>query len=140
MGLFDQIAGAAMGALQQQAGAGGTGAAGGASPVQMILQLAQSQGGLQGILDKLKEGGLAGAVQSWLAPGPNQPVTPEQVGTALGDQHAQQLAGAANMSVPDLLKALAEHLPGVVDHLSPNGQLPHDAAGLLQAGLGLLRG
>jgi uncharacterized protein YidB (DUF937 family) len=134
MGLFDQIAGAAIGALQQQAG-------GGTSPVGLILRLVQGHGGgLQGILDLLKAGGLAGAVQSWLGSGPNQAVTADQLGTALGPQHTAALAGAAGIGGAELLKLLAEHLPALVDRLSPNGQLPTDPAALLQAGLGLLRG
>lgn len=94
MGLFDQIAGAAIGALQQQV-AGAAPAAGGGAAIQAIMQLVQQQGGLHGLLDKLRSGGLAEAVQSWIGTGANQPVSPAQLSTALGDQQVGQLAGAA---------------------------------------------
>ena len=152
MGLFDQIAGAALGALQQQVagatpapGPGGvpSGAAGGlaasAGPaLQAIMQLVQQQGGLHGLLDKLRSGGLAEVVQSWIGTGANQPVSPAQLSTALGDQQLGQLASAAGMAPQELLGMLSQHLPGLVDRLSPAGELPHDMAGLLQAGLNLL--
>jgi len=137
MGLFDQIAGAAIGALQQQV-AGAAPAAGGGAAIQAIMQLVQQQGGLHGLLDKLRSGGLAEAVQSWIGTGANQPVSPAQLSTALGDQQVGQLAGAAGMAPQELLGMLSQHLPGLVDQLSPGGELPHDMAGLLQAGLNLL--
>ena len=137
MGLFDQIAGAALGALQQQV-AGAAPAAGGGAAIQAIMQLVQQQGGLHGLLDKLRGGGLAEVVQSWIGTGANQPVSPAQLNTALGEQHVGQLAGAAGMAPQDLLGMLSQHLPGLVDQLSPGGELPHDMAGLLQAGLNLL--
>jgi uncharacterized protein YidB (DUF937 family) len=143
MGLFDQIAGAAIGALQQQAagaapGAGAGAAAGVAPALQAIMQLVQQQGGLHALLEKLRSGGLAEIVQSWVGTGANQPVSPAQLNTALGDQQVGQLAGAAGMAPQKLLALLSQHLPGLVDHLSPGGEMPHDMAGLLQAGLNLL--
>ncbi len=130
MGLFDQIAGAAMGALQQ----------GGAQPpaVQQLLQMLQQSGGLHGLLDRLRQGGLAELVQAWVAQGPNPPVSPAQLNSALGPDQVQHMATAANMPATDLLGLLSQHLPGVVDQLSPHGTLPQDLGGLLQAGLGLL--
>ena len=49
-------------------------------------------GGLGGLLDKLQKGGLADAANSWVGPGQNQPVSPGQLGSALG---------------PDIIKTLA---------------------------------
>ncbi len=137
MGLFDQIAGAAIGALQQQV-AGAAPGAGAGPAIQAIMQLVQQQGGLHGLLDKLRSGGLAEVVQSWIGTGANQPVSPGQLTAALGDQQVGQLAGAAGMAPQELLGMLSQHLPSLVDRLSPAGELPHDMAGLLQAGLNLL--
>src|SRR5262249_45986899 len=41
-------------------------------------------GGLGGLLDKLQKGGLGNAINSWIGPGQNQPVSPGQLGSALG--------------------------------------------------------
>ena len=103
-----------------------------------VCILWQQQGGLAGLLEKLRSGGLAEVVQSWIGTGANQPVSPDQLNTALGEQQVGQLAGAAGMAPQQLLALLSQHLPGLVDQLSPGGELPHDMAGLLQAGLNLL--
>ena len=147
MGLFDQIAGAALGALQQQMAGAAPGAApaapeaaaaGAAPALQLIMQLVQQQGGLHGLLEKLRGAGLAEIVQSWIGTGANQPVSPDQLNAALGEQHVGQLAAAVGVAPQQLLAMLSQHLPGLVDQLSPGGELPHDMAGLLQAGLNLL--
>src|SRR5215475_9190668 len=41
-------------------------------------------GGLKGLLGKLQQGGLADVANSWVGSGPNQPVLPGQLGSALG--------------------------------------------------------
>src|SRR5215469_13084433 len=50
-------------------------------------------GGLGGLVDKLQKGGLGDVVNSWVGPGQNQPVSPNQLGPALG---------------PDMIKTLAQ--------------------------------
>jgi uncharacterized protein YidB (DUF937 family) len=50
-------------------------------------------GGLGGLLDKLQKGGLGDVANSWIGTGQNQPVTPKQLGPALG---------------PDIIKTLAQ--------------------------------
>ncbi len=49
-------------------------------------------GGLGGLLDKLKNGGLADAADSWVGTGQNKPVQPGQLGSALGQQTISDLA------------------------------------------------
>jgi hypothetical protein len=41
-------------------------------------------GGLGGLIDKLQQGGLGNAINSWIGHGQNQPVSPGQLGSALG--------------------------------------------------------
>jgi uncharacterized protein YidB (DUF937 family) len=82
-------------------------------------------GGLGGLLDKLKNGGLADAADSWVGTGQNKPVQPGQLGSALGQQTISDLAKRAGMSEQELLQQLSQVLPGVVDKMTPNGQLPN---------------
>ncbi|QJP15446.1 DUF937 domain-containing protein [Starkeya sp. ORNL1] len=82
-------------------------------------------GGLGGLLDKLKNGGLADAADSWVSTGQNKPVQPGQLGSALGQQTISDLAKRAGMSEQELLQQLSQVLPGVVDKMTPNGQLPN---------------
>jgi uncharacterized protein YidB (DUF937 family) len=81
-------------------------------------------GGLGGLLDKLQKGGLANAANSWIGSGQNQPVSPGQLGSALGPDVIKMLAGRTGLSEEDLTKQLSQILPGVVNNLTPAGRLP----------------
>jgi uncharacterized protein YidB (DUF937 family) len=99
-------------------------------------QSAQAKG-LSGLIDRFHQAGLGQVAQSWISnQTPNQPVTPEQVHSALGEQ--QILALAEKMGIPKtgLTTMLAGMLPKLVDSLTPNGQLPHapDTSPIEEAG------
>lgn len=82
-------------------------------------------GGLGGLLDKLKNGGLAEAADSWVSTGqPNKQVEPGQLGSALGQQTISDLARRAGMSEQELLDQLSRVLPGLVDKMTPDGRVP----------------
>jgi uncharacterized protein YidB (DUF937 family) len=81
-------------------------------------------GGLGGLMDKLQQGGLGNVTNSWIGSGQNQPVSPNQVGLALGPNIIKTLAQQSGLSEDELTKQLSQVLPGVVDKLTPNGRLP----------------
>jgi uncharacterized protein YidB (DUF937 family) len=81
-------------------------------------------GGLGGLLEKLQQGGLGNVTNSWIGSGQNQPVSPNQVGSALGPNIIKTLAQQSGLSEDELTKQLSQVLPGVVDKLTPNGRLP----------------
>ena len=81
-------------------------------------------GGLGGLLNKLQQGGLGNVTNSWVGSGQNQPVSPGQVGSALGPSIIKMLAQKSGMSEEDITKQLSQILPGIVDKLTPNGKLP----------------
>jgi uncharacterized protein YidB (DUF937 family) len=81
-------------------------------------------GGLGGLLDKLQKGGLTNVANSWVSSGPNQPVSPAQVGSALGPDIIKALTQRTGLPEEDLAKQLSQVLPGVVDNLTPAGRLP----------------
>jgi uncharacterized protein YidB (DUF937 family) len=80
--------------------------------------------GLGGLLDRFRQSGQGKAADSWVGNGPNEPVSPGQVGNALGPNILKTLAERAGMSEEELLKQLSQVLPGVVDKLTPHGRLP----------------
>jgi uncharacterized protein YidB (DUF937 family) len=80
--------------------------------------------GLGGLLDKLQQGGLSNVTNSWVGNGQNQPVPPNQLGSALGPNVIKTLAQQSGLSEDELTKQLSQVLPGVVDKLTPNGRLP----------------
>ena len=81
-------------------------------------------GGLGGLLDKLAKGGLDQAGNSWVGSGPNQPVSPGQLGSALGPDIVKTLAQRSGLSEEEITRHLSQILPGVVDKLTPRGRLP----------------
>jgi uncharacterized protein YidB (DUF937 family) len=81
-------------------------------------------GGLGGLLNKLQQGGLGNATNSWVGSGQNQPVAPGQLGSALGPNIIKTLAQQTGLSEDELTKQLSQVLPGVVDKMTPNGRLP----------------
>jgi uncharacterized protein YidB (DUF937 family) len=81
-------------------------------------------GGLGGLLDKLQKGGLGNAINSWIGTGQNQPVSPGQLGSALGPDIIKMLAQRSGLSEEEITKQLSQILPGVVDKLTPHGRLP----------------
>lgn len=91
------------------------------------LQLAgalEAQGGVDGLLAKLREAGLGDQVDSWISTGPNQPIDPQQLRSAIGDDGAQRLAGATGLDLSALLPMLAAFLPQIIDMLTPDGTVP----------------
>jgi uncharacterized protein YidB (DUF937 family) len=80
--------------------------------------------GLGGLLDRFRQSGQGKAADSWIGTGPNEPVSPGQVGNALGPNIIKTLAGRSGLSEEELLRQLSQVLPGVVDKLAPNGRLP----------------
>ena len=98
------------------------------SPLQgALLSLLGGEGqvgGLGGLLQRFEQAGLGEVARSWVSNGPNQPVSPQQVGQALGPEQVQSLATQTGMPTESLLAVLAQHLPGIIDRLTANGQAP----------------
>lgn len=116
MGLFDNLGGSLKDIMGQ------VGAA--AAPALISAVLAKTNlGDLQGLVNQLQQGGLNEQVKSWLGNGTNMQVTPDQLRTALGNEHVRQLAEHFGLPVDAALNLLAQHLPTVVDQASPHGTL-----------------
>jgi len=81
-------------------------------------------GGLGGLLDKLQKGGLGDVANSWVGSGQNKPVSPGQLGPALGPDVIKTLAQRSGLSEEEITKQLSQVLPGIVDKLTPQGRLP----------------
>ena len=81
-------------------------------------------GGLGGLLGQLRGAGLGPHVDSWISQGQNQPVSPQQLGNAFGEQQVNTWASQAGMQSHDFLSQLSQHLPRAVDAMTPDGRLP----------------
>ena len=83
-------------------------------------------GGLGGMIDRFRQSGLEDIINSWIGTGANRPISPDQLHQALGGDTVDDFSRETGVPPDDLLVQLSHFLPGVVDCLSPNGQVPHD--------------
>ena len=81
----------------------------------------QGIGGLDGVIAQLNKAGLGEKVNSWLGKGANQPLTADEIRSALSDQHLQQIASQLGIPLDQVAGTLAQHLPAAIDQASPNG-------------------
>jgi uncharacterized protein YidB (DUF937 family) len=83
-------------------------------------------GGLGDLLRQFQESGHGDTANSWVSPGPNQPISPNDLGRALGADQIDALSSQTGLSRDELLQGLSQHLPGVIDQLTPHGRLPNE--------------
>ncbi len=81
-------------------------------------------GGLGDLLKQLQQGGHGETANSWVGQGPNKSISPNDLANALGADQINHLMAQSGLSREELLNGLAQHLPAVVDHLTPDGRLP----------------
>ena len=123
----------------------GLGPAGGADVGATMGDLAgaiEETGGLDGLVGRLRQGGLDEEVDSWVSTGENRPVDPQRLGDALGPETVQRLSNGTGLDMQALLPLLAALLQQLINMLTPNGRTPE--GGLNEAlgsgGLGDLGG
>ncbi len=143
MGLLDSVLGAAMGGAQQQGGGlgnilgsmlGGQQGSGGMNSQLINMAIGMlgndgAQGGLGGLAAKFQQAGLGDAMNSWIGTGDNQAVNADQVTSALGSDAIGDIAAKLGMSQGDAAGQLSQILPGLINHLTPNGQAPEGGLG-----------
>jgi len=81
-------------------------------------------GGMMDLVRQFQGAGKADAVDSWVARGPNQAVSPTDVSKVLTDDQVAFLTSRTGMSREELLAGISQQLPQVVDELTPEGRLP----------------
>jgi len=132
MGLLDELASKAQGMFGGAEGQSSELL----SSVMNILSNNQS-GGLSGLVQSFKDKGLEDIVSSWVGTGENQPINADQINNALGSETIQNLAEKTGVSSTDVSSMLAQHLPGLIDKLTPDGVIPE--GGLLEKGMQFIK-
>ena len=133
MSLFDSVLKAATGAAPAREGSQSSLAAAALS----FLSSSQT-GGISGLAQQFAGQGLGHIISSWIGTGQNLPISPEQLQGILGSEQMQAIAAKVGLSPAQVNAGLAQVLPQIVDHLTPNGQLPQ--GDLMAQGLELLKG
>jgi uncharacterized protein YidB (DUF937 family) len=81
-------------------------------------------GGLNKVLSGFQAKGLSGEADSWIGKGENQSVSGDQLASVLGSARVGKIAKKVGASPNDTAGALAQLLPQVINHVTPNGQIP----------------
>ena len=113
MGLFDDIVGGALG-----------GALGGGQGPGSLFEIVNHMGGLDAVIDRLREGGLGDQIGTWIGQGANQHVTPERIRAILGDGMIARAAQGMGLSPERISEIIAEQLPQLIDRMTPDGSSP----------------
>ena len=83
-------------------------------------------GGLGDLLNQFQQKGLGDKADSWVSNGPNKQVAPGDLANALGADQIESLSAQSGLSRDELLQGLSQYLPGVINHLTPDGRLPDE--------------
>ena len=81
-------------------------------------------GGLGDLLEQFKGAGREDTAKSWVGTGQNEPIAPDELAQVLTPDQIDFLTQRTGLSREALLSGLSQHLPGVVDGLTPAGRLP----------------
>ena len=132
MGMLDGLINSALGGMLGQGGQA-------QSPLlQMALQVLQQNGGVEGILDKFRQGGYADQAASWQSTGQNIPVSGSALQEVLGSGTIGQIAQQLGMSHGDAAGGLAQVLPLLIDKFTPNGEVPDNHDDMVEQALAML--
>jgi uncharacterized protein YidB (DUF937 family) len=119
MGLFDSLLSSVLG---------------GGDKTQMLTNLASSLitnhssgQGLGGLVQQFENAGLGSVVQSWVGTGENHVISAGQIQQVLGSGFIQQFAQQHGIDTGTAASTIAQLLPQLVNHVTPNGQLPAHA-------------
>lgn len=116
MGFLDEVGSL----LSSNSGIGGA--------LEMGQQLLSENGGIQGLLDKLKDGGLLAQINNGEAP------SIDQIQALLGNEQVATIAAKMGIDPQKASELIAQYLPDIVSNLGSGG------GGILAAGEGLLKG
>lgn len=154
MGLLDGILGSVLGNLGGSSTSGGMGSNNGGAMgsalgrvggsiaasalMTLAFQLLQQNGGISGIVDKLRNSGLGQHASSWVGTGDNMPVSGDQLRNAFGSDELAQLAKHAGLTPDQASSGLAQVLPELVNQMTPAGHVTEDHNDLISQALSML--
>ena len=148
MGLLDSVIGAMTGGQGGgQGGLGGMLSGGGAQAalvtavIGMLVNSGRGQGGaavsgasgagggLGDLIGKFTQGGMGDVIGSWIGHGQNAPISGSQVSDVLGSDAIGKIAAQLGLTHAEAADQVSQVLPQVVDHLTPQGQVPEGGLG-----------
>ncbi len=119
-------AGGGLGDLLGQALGTGRGGGGGLGDIlgQVLGGGGASAGGLGGLLEKLNQGGYSQQAQSWVGSGQNKSLPSGAIRDVFGQGGLAMIAKQAGLSEEETSAGLAQLMPEVVNHVTPQRRVP----------------
>jgi len=120
--LLNQMGGGGMPTRQAGPGGGLSGALIGGL-VMMALQMLQRNGGVGGVIGRMKEQGYGREADSWVGNGENLPISPDVLSQILGRDVIDQSAREMGISPDEAAGGLAQVFPDIVNEVTPRGSV-----------------
>lgn len=106
--------------------------------LQIALMMLQQNGGVEGVLNKFRQGGLAQQADSWVSTGQNMNISADQLQQVFGSSTMSDLAARLGTSEDQAGSAMAQVLPEVINRLTPEGRVPENDNEEIAQGLSTL--
>ena len=158
MGLLDGLLGQVLGGMAQggrggmpdlgglgglgraQAGRGsGLGGIGMAAIIAIALQLLQRNGGIEGVLRKLRQTGHAREANSWVSQGDNEPISPDALQDVFGRDQVGDVARQMGVDPNEAIGGLASIFPEIINQMTPQGRVESGSDDVVEDALRRLR-
>ena len=81
-------------------------------------------GGLNDLLKQFQQGGQGSAANTWVGSGPNKAISTDDLAKVLDSDQISTLIAHTGLSKDQVLAALSQHLPAVVNEMTPDNRLP----------------
>jgi uncharacterized protein YidB (DUF937 family) len=108
--------------------------------LSVAMSMLQQNGGLTGVLDMFRQKGMGQHADSWVGTGANMPVSGDQIQQVFGDSSMASAASQLGQSPSQTSSLMAQLLPELINHLTPQGQIPQDHEDIISRALGMLSG
>ena len=97
----------------------------------MAMRWVQRNGGMGAVLDRFRRQGYERQARSWMATGDNERLDEQAVEQVVGHAELREMAQRLGVPEHEVAQAFAEIMPEMVDHLTPQGELPAEADAVL---------
>lgn len=128
-----------LGGMQSGRGSSGVGGIAMAAVVALALQLLQRNGGIEGVLGKLRKTGRAREADSWVGTGANEPISPDDLSDVFGRKEVDDVAREVGVDPQQALGGLASIFPEIVNQLTPQGRIESGSDDVVEQALRTLR-
>jgi uncharacterized protein YidB (DUF937 family) len=110
-----------------------------AAVVAIALQLLQRNGGIEGVLGKLRQQGHAREADSWVSQGDNVPISPDILSDLFGRDQIGEVSRQMGVDPRDAAGGLASMFPEIINQMTPQGRVESDSNDVVEQALRTLR-